>query len=47
MYADSQKSNRFKDIIMYMPEDISTGFRSNWGGKAFSNIAAMLKSSRY
>ena len=39
MYADSQKSNRFKDIIMYMPEDISTGFRSNWGGKAFSNIA--------
>ena len=39
MYAGSQKSNRFKDIIMYMPEDISTGFRSNWGGKAFSNIA--------
>jgi|TARA_B100000085_G_scaffold188836_1_gene172777 hypothetical protein len=40
MYADSQKSSRFKDIIMYMPEDISTGFRSNWGGKAFSNTAA-------
>tara|TARA_B100000035_G_scaffold311138_1_gene320160 strand:+ start:741 stop:1859 length:1119 start_codon:yes stop_codon:yes gene_type:complete len=39
MYAGSQKSSRFKDIIMYMPEDISTGFRSNWGGKAFSNIA--------
>lgn len=30
----------YKSIIMYMPEDISTGFRSNWGGKAFSNIAA-------
>jgi len=28
-----------KPIIMYMPEDISTGFRGNWGGKAFSNIA--------
>jgi hypothetical protein len=25
---------------MYMPEDVSTGFKSNWGGKAFSNIAA-------
>jgi len=30
----------YKPIIMYMPEDISTGFRGNWGGKAFSNIAA-------
>ena len=30
----------YKSIIMYMPEDISTGFRSNWGGKAFSNIGA-------
>lgn len=27
-------------IIMYMPEDISSGFRSNWGGKSFSNIAS-------
>ena len=42
MYADSQKSSRFKDIIMYMPEDISTGFRSNWGGKAFSTIGANM-----
>lgn len=30
----------YKPIIMYMPEDVSTGFKSNWGGKAFSNIAA-------
>ena len=30
----------YKSIIMYMPEDVSTGFKSNWGGKAFSNIAA-------
>lgn len=31
---------KYKSIIMYMPEDISTGFRGNWGGKAFSNIGA-------
>jgi hypothetical protein len=30
----------YQSIIMYMPEDVSTGFKSNWGGKAFSNIAA-------
>ena len=36
----------YPSIIMYMPEDISTGFRSNWGGKAFSNIGAgILKSA--
>jgi hypothetical protein len=27
-------------IILYMPEDISTGYKANWSGKAFSNIAA-------
>ena len=26
-------------IILYMPEDISTGFRSNWTGKSFGNFA--------
>jgi len=26
-------------IVLYMPEDISTGFRSNWTGKAFGNFA--------
>ena len=25
-------------IVLYMPEDISTGFRSNWTGKAFGNL---------
>lgn len=25
-------------IILYMPEDISTGYKANWTGKAFSNI---------
>jgi hypothetical protein len=27
-----------KSIILYMPEDISTGYKANWTGKAFSNI---------
>jgi len=30
----------YKSILMYMPEDISTGFKANWGGKAVSNIGA-------
>jgi len=25
-------------VILYMPEDISTGYKANWTGKAFSNI---------
>jgi len=44
---DYNQSNSYKDageqfpsIIMYMPEDISTGFRGNWGGKAFSTVGA-------
>ena len=32
--------DEFPSVIMYMPEDISTGFRGNWGGKAFSTIGA-------
>lgn len=27
-------------ILMYMPEDISTGYRTDWTGKGFSNMAA-------
>ena len=35
-----------KTILMYMPEDISTGYGADWGGKNFSNIAAnTLKTS--
>lgn len=33
-----QDTEKFSTIAMYMPEDISTGFKGNWGGKAFSNI---------
>ena len=25
-------------IVMYMPEDVSTGYRSDWTGKKFSNV---------
>lgn len=35
-----------KTILLYMPEDISTGYKSNWTGKNFSNIGAgLLRSS--
>lgn len=27
-------------IMLYMPEDISTGYQTDWGGKGFSNAAA-------
>jgi hypothetical protein len=29
-------------ILLYMPEDISTGFKTNWTGKNFSNIGASI-----
>lgn len=29
-----------QQILLYMPEDISTGYRASWGGKNFSNIGA-------
>jgi len=34
--ADGELGN----IILYMPEDISTGHKANWSGKNFSNIGA-------
>ena len=37
--ADFYEKTSELPVVLYMPEDISTGFRSNWGGKAFSNIA--------
>ena len=37
--TDASKYNKtLKSVILYMPEDISTGYRANWSGKAFSNI---------
>lgn len=29
----------YSPIMLYMPEDISTGFRANWDGKSMSNLA--------
>ena len=34
------KATGFKTIALYMPEDVSTGFRAQWGGKSMSNTAA-------
>ena len=39
-YEDA--GEQFPSIIMYMPEDISTGFRGNWGGKAFSTVLSLI-----
>ena len=40
-YKDANHEN-FPTIAMYMPEDVSTGFRGNWGGKAFSTVGANM-----
>ena len=43
---DYEKAGKdYPSIVMYMPEDVSTGFRGNWGGKAFSNLATGLLNS--
>lgn len=34
-----EKVDGLDPIVMYMPEDVSTGFKANWSGKSFSNIA--------
>lgn len=39
-YGYQQASSKFKTIIMYMPEDISTGFRAGWTGKSMANTTA-------
>ena len=38
--AELEKAEDYKNIILYMPEDISTGFKSNWGGKNLTNFAS-------
>lgn len=45
LYNQSNDDEKFykktsrDSIILYMPEDISTGYRASWSGKKFSNIA--------
>ena len=34
------KVEGLQSIVLYMPEDVSTGYKANWTGKAFSNIGA-------
>ena len=36
--AKLYKKTEGMPVILYMPEDISTGYKANWTGKAFSNI---------
>mgnify|MGYP001027064149 CR=1 FL=1 len=41
--SDGQQYTKYsgvEPILMYMPEDISTGYQTDWTGKGFSNIAA-------
>jgi hypothetical protein len=35
-----KKVEGLQSIVLYMPEDVSTGYKANWSGKAFSNIGA-------
>lgn len=35
-----EKVDGLQSIVLYMPEDVSTGYKANWSGKAFSNIGA-------
>ena len=42
---DQKKNNQYiksklQSISLYMPEDISTGFRANWTGKSLSNVSS-------
>lgn len=36
------KYSGVEPILMYMPEDISTGYQTDWTGKGYSNIAANI-----
>ena len=33
-----EKTSGIPSVVLYMPEDISTGYKANWSGKSFSNI---------
>lgn len=43
-YVDYNQASEYtplkgsKVVLLYMPEDVSTGYKAAWGGKAFSNI---------
>ena len=33
-----EKTSGIPSVVLYMPEDVSTGYKANWSGKSFSNI---------
>ena len=33
-----EKTSGVPSVVLYMPEDISTGYKANWSGKSFSNV---------
>lgn len=37
--AYEKASTNYKSIALYMPEDVSSGFRANWTGKSMSTMA--------
>ena len=40
--ARQYTKNSLKSVCLYMPEDVSTGYRSQWSGRNFSNVARDL-----
>ena len=40
--AQYEKYPGASSILMYMPEDISTGYQTDWTGKGYSNVAANI-----
>ena len=36
--SEFYKETSEQSVVLYMPEDISTGYKANWSGKAFSNL---------
>ena len=43
--ASNYKRTDAKQIMLYMPEDISTGYKANWNGKAISTAGKDLMSA--
>ena len=42
---DMEKAAGYNNVVLYMPEDVSTGFRAQWGGKNLTNFASGVLSA--
>ena len=42
---DMEKAKGYNNVVLYMPEDVSTGFRAQWGGKNLTNFASGVLSA--